>query len=232
MKIVIIHGQNHNGATYKIAHSLGEKIGGEIKEFYLPKDFGDFCVGCKTCFMNGEENCPHRNNYKKILDAIDESDVIILSSPVYVFHASGSMKAFLDHLGYRWMAHRPSELMFKKQGIAITTAAGAGVKSTLKDMTDSLFYLGTGKIYKYGLAIRTLSFDKMKEKKKKNVEKKTNKIAKKVLKKDGKVKPGFKTKAFFSIMRMVEKNNGTTEIDAAYWKEKGWLGKKRPWKNK
>ena len=84
MKTVIIHGQNHKGATYHIAHQLADKIGGELTEFFLPRDFGEFCIGC----------------------------VIILASPVYVFHATGAMKAFLDHYGYRWMVHRPAPGMF------------------------------------------------------------------------------------------------------------------------
>ena len=46
MKTVIIHGQSHMGSTYHIAHELAEKIGGEITEFFLPRDFGEFCVGC------------------------------------------------------------------------------------------------------------------------------------------------------------------------------------------
>ena len=232
MKIVIIHGQNHLGTTYKIAHDLGLKIGGELTEFFLPKDFDVFCVGCNTCFKKSEENCPHRAKLKVILDKMDEADVVILDSPVYCFHVSGAMKAFLDHLGYRWMAHRPNEKVFKKQAVAITTAAGAGVKSTLKDMMDSLFYMGYGKRYKFGLAIQAYDYDSMKDKKKKKIEKNINKIAKKINKKDGKVKPGFKTKAFFSIIRLIEKGSGTTELDQKYWKEQGWLGKKRPWKNK
>lgn len=229
MKIVIIHGQNHKGSTYKIAHDLAEKVNGEIKEFFLPKDFDEFCIGCNTCFYKDEEKCPHREKLKPIIDAIDECDLLILESPVYVFHVTGQMKAFLDHLGHRWMAHRPNELMFKKQAVAITTAAGAGVKSTLKDMTDSLFYLGTGKIYKFGLAIQAKTYDDIKPKKKKKIEKNVNKIAKKIVKKNGKIKPGFKTKAFFGIIRLIEKGHGTTEKDKTYWNEKGWLNKKRPW---
>ena len=49
LKAVIIHGQNHKGSTYHIAHMLAEKIEGEITEFFLPRDFGEFCVGCNTC---------------------------------------------------------------------------------------------------------------------------------------------------------------------------------------
>ena len=54
MKIVIIHGQSHKGSTYHIAHMLAEKIGSDIKEFFLPKDFGEFCVGCTKCFTESE----------------------------------------------------------------------------------------------------------------------------------------------------------------------------------
>ena len=50
MKIVIIHGQSHKGSTYHIAHMLAEKISSDIKEFFLPKDFGEFCVGCTKCY--------------------------------------------------------------------------------------------------------------------------------------------------------------------------------------
>lgn len=140
MKTVIIHGQSHKGSTYHIAHALAEKIGGECKEFFLPKDFDKFCVGCNQCFMEGEKKCPHYEALLPITKAMDEADVIILASPVYVYHATGAMKAFLDHYGYRWMVHRPEESMFRKQGVCICTAAGAGLSSTNKDMADSLFF--------------------------------------------------------------------------------------------
>lgn len=119
MKIVIINGQNHKGSTNHIAVSLANKVGGEIKEFFLPRDFNEFCLGCTSCFMKNENTCPHYEKLKPITDALLESDLIILASPVYVFHASGAMKSLLDHYGYMWMAHRPEESMFKKQGIAI-----------------------------------------------------------------------------------------------------------------
>lgn len=38
MKIVIIHGQSHKGSTYHIANIVAEKIGGEKKEFFLPRE--------------------------------------------------------------------------------------------------------------------------------------------------------------------------------------------------
>lgn len=229
MKTVIIHGQNHKGSTYNIARQVADKIGGEVKEFFLPKDFGEFCVGCSTCFLKDEKKCPHFEKLKPITKAMDDADVIILASPVYVYHATGSMKAFLDHYGWRWMVHRPDEKMFKKQGVCISTAAGAGMKSTNKDMADSLFFWGVAKIYKYGIAVAATDWNSVNDKKKTEIEKATSSIANKIIKNHGKAKPGIKTKGFFNLMRMLQKK-GWNETDVNYWKEKGWDKKSRPWK--
>lgn len=230
MKTVIIHGQSHKGSTYQIVQILAKKIGGEVTEFFLPRDFGEFCVGCSRCFMETETKCPHFEKCKPLTDAMDEADVIILASPVYVYHVTGAMKAFLDHYGYRWMVHRPQESMFAKQGICISTAAGAGMKSTNKDMADSLFFWGVGRIYRYGEAVAAIDWKGVNEKKRRSIEKNTSRIAKKVLTHAGTVKPGMKTKLFFGIMRLLQKN-GFNKADAQYWKEKGWTGKKRPWRS-
>ncbi|MBQ1659171.1 MAG: NAD(P)H-dependent oxidoreductase [Clostridia bacterium] len=229
MRTVIIHGQSHKGSTYHIAHELAEKLGGEITEFFLPKDFGEMCCGCTKCFMESEDKCPHYQKLLPITKAIDEADVIILASPVYVFHATGAMKSFLDHYGYRWMVHRPEQSMFGKQGVCISTAAGAGMKSTNKDMADSMFYWGIAKIYRYGIPAAAVNWEGVSEKKKKAIDKATSSIASKIIRRNGKVKPGLKTRIIFSVMRMMQKN-GFNPKDMEYWNEKGWTGKKRPWK--
>ena len=229
MRTVIIHGQSHKGSTYHIAHELAEKLGGEITEFFLPKDFGEMCCGCTKCFMESEDKCPHYQKLLPITKAIDEADVIILASPVYVFHATGAMKSLLDHYGYRWMVHRPEQSMFGKQGVCISTAAGAGMKSTNKDMADSLFYWGIAKIYRYGIPAAAVNWEGVSEKKKKAIYKATSSIASKIIRRNGKVKPGLKTRIIFSVMRMMQKN-GFNPKDMEYWNEKGWTGKKRPWK--
>ena len=229
MKIVIIHGQSHKGSTYHIAHLLGEKTGGEITEFFLPKDFGEMCLGCTTCFIKDEHKCPHYKKLAPLTQAMDEADVIILASPVYVYHCTGAMKAFLDHYGYRWMVHRPEPRMFQKQGVCISTAAGAGMKSTNRDMADSLFFWGVAKIYKFGMAVAAVDWDGVDDKKKKIIEKKTSDIADKLRRRNGKIKPSVKTRGMFSIMRALQKK-GFNQADVEYWKEKGWTEKKRPWK--
>ncbi len=229
MKVTVIHGQSHKGSTYHIAHSLAEKLGGELKEVFLPRDFGELCVGCCSCFNESEEKCPHYEKLAPLTQAIDEADVIILASPVYVYHCTGAMKAFLDHYGYRWMVHSPEGAMFTKQGVCICTAAGAGIKSALKDMTDSMFFWGTAKIYKIGCAVAAVNWQSVSEKKKSAVDRQTSSLVRKIAGRSGRAKPGLKTRALFFAMHLMQRN-GFNPRDVKHWKEHGWTGKERPWK--
>lgn len=231
MRVVIINGQNHKGSTYHMGRILAEKITDEanICEFFLPRDMPHFCCGCTRCFIEDETLCPHYDYIKPITQAMDMADVLIFTSPVYVYHATGSMKALLDHYGFRWMVHRPEERMFSKQAVCLSTAAGGGMKSTCKDIKDSMFFWGIGKIYCYGAAVRAISWKEVSEKTKQKIEKKTDILADKIIKTNGKVRIPIKTRIFFNFVRFLQKKEWNPK-DVAYWKEKGWNKKKRPWK--
>ena len=230
MKIVMINGQNHKGSTYHIGKMLADKVAGELTEFFLPRDFSEYCIGCTQCIVNAEEKCPGFEKQQPILKALDEADLIILTSPVYVYHVTGAMKNFLDHLGYRWMVHRPRQEMFHKQAVCISTAAGAGTKSTNQDMADSLFYWGVPKIYRIGIAVRAMSWSRVSDRTRADIDKKTTRIAQQIRKNHGKVHVGLKTKLYFHVMRMLQKKSGWCEPDVKYWDEMGWKGSARPWK--
>ena len=229
IKTVLIHGQNHEGSTCHIARMLAEKIGGEMTEFFLPRDFDEFCVGCLNCFSGREEKCPHYEKLAPITKALDEADVIILASPVYVYHATGAMKAFLDHYAHRWMVHRPEEAMFRKQGICIATAAGGGMKSTVQDMADSMFFWGIARTYRLGMAVAAVNWGGISKRKKKKIEKKTSALAGKIVKRNGMIKPSLKTRLFFFGMHLFQRK-GFNETDREYWNRKGWTKRVRPWK--
>lgn len=233
MKVALINGQNHKGSTYHVGRILAEKLtdSENISEFFLPKDMPGFCLGCARCIMEDEKLCPHRSYMEPILSAVDDSDVLIFTSPVYVFHATGSMKALLDHFAYRWMPHRPEEKMFSKQGVCIATAAGAGMKSTIKDMRDSLNFWGVGKIYSYGIAVNAIKWDEVPEKKKARIKRKTDSLARNISRHEGNFRPALKTLLWFYGIRLMQKKP-LNAVDGAYWKEKGWTESKRPWKKK
>lgn len=209
---------------------FADSLGAEVKEFFLPRDFGNDCVGCNRCLLTSEEACPHRERILPIIKAMDEADVIVLASPVYVYHVTGAMKSFLDHLAYRWMLHRPNPDMFFKIGVCISTAAGGGTKSANKDMSDSMLFWGVGKIYGYGALVRAVSWNKVGEDRKARIKKEIERLAKKVKRKVGKVRPSLKTKIYFGVMRMLHKRLDIAPPDKEHWNKYGWRGKNRPWK--
>ena len=79
------------------------------------------------------------------------------------------------------------------------------------------------------MTVSAMNWDGVSEKKKAAIEKATDSLAAKLVKKHGRIKPGIKTRCFFFIFHLIQKK-GWNEADAKYWQEKGWTGKKRPWK--
>ena len=97
MKITMIHGQNHKGSTYHIGRMLAEALEPEanITEFFLPRDLNHFCTGCFSC-VKDESKCPFYDKKRKILDEVEQADLLIFTTPTYCMRASAPMKSFLD----------------------------------------------------------------------------------------------------------------------------------------
>ena len=51
------------------------------------------CIGCENCLIKGD--CIFKDDLADIMDAIKESDGVILTSPVYMENVSGMLKIFL-----------------------------------------------------------------------------------------------------------------------------------------
>ena len=229
MKIVIIHGQSHEGSTCMVARELAAKVGGEIQEFFLPRDFDQPCRGCFTCFKTDLSKCPHFPALEPLATAILNADLLILASPVYVYHATGQMLSFLDHFGTWWVVHRTRPEMSGKQAVAICTAAGGGLKSTAKDMADSLEMWGVRKVYKLGAGVQALSPGEIPDRIARNIHRKTDKLAGKIRKNAGKRGCNGRAKKWFYLIRFAHKHFPPMEPDYGYWEERGWHGKRRPW---
>lgn len=234
MKILMINGTMREGSTYRIAKMFIERVTlsqDTVTELFLPKDMPEFCRGCGICIRMDEKRCPDYLIYmRRITRMIDEADLLVFTTPTYVYHASGQMKALLDHYGYRWMVHRPEGSMFKKQAVCFSTAAGAGTKKAIKDITDSLRYWGVGRVYTYGIAVRSMEWNDVDKSIKDKIDKDLYKLMYKITHDTEKVKPSFSVKMLFYIMRSMHRKQGMQKIDTDYWKDMGWLGKKRPWK--
>lgn len=231
MKIVLIHGQNHKGSSYHIGRMIADKITceTEITEFFLPKDLNHFCTGCYSC-IEDESKCPFYSEKRRIMEAVEQADLLVFTTPTYCMRASAPMKSFIDLTFTYWMVHKPRACMFEKKAVVVSTAAGTGTNTAIKDIVTALEYWGIPSIRKYGVSVQASGWNMVSDEKKSQIDKKTTQLAKK-LSLNRKPNVGIKTKMLFNMMRMMQKKGwGSGEAEKVYWQEKGWLDRKRPWK--
>lgn len=238
MNITVINGTEKHGVTYRLKEMFlaGLKNKANITEYYLPKDCPGFCNGCISCMIKGENTCKDAEYIGRIEKSLWEADLIVMTSPAYVFHTTGAMKAFLDHFAYRWLPHRPAPEMFGKRAVILTQCLGAGARSAAKDIKHSLSWWGISKIGIFtGALMGDIVWDKLTEKKQAELTGKVRKLSQKFAHMDY-TKPARTnviTKIRFSFCRMMQKSlhkNDPGYLDGKYWAEQGWLGKIRPWK--
>lgn len=235
MKITVINGIQHHGSTWHCKDLLLQNIAShletEVTEFYLPRDMSHFCAGCFSCFLKGEDSCPHADQIKPVVAALEAADLVILTSPVYGLDVSGQMKALLDHLCFMWFSHRPNPQLFNTVGVSITTTAGAGLSHTTKTMQNSLKFWGAKKRFTSKQAVAALKWSDIPEKKRRKIEKDlaalSHQVVQAVATIDQRRSPLF-AKMMFNVMKRMMKNNGWNPKDREYWREKGWLDGTKP----
>jgi multimeric flavodoxin WrbA len=217
MNITIIYGQQHHGNTYKLTQMLLTQLSDTettIREFSvngMPQ-----CVGCCQCIMKDERLCPHRDRTDPIITAMENADIIIFASPNYCFEMTGQMKSFCDHLAYRWMIHRPYD-MRRKIGVAISTTAGGGAFSVTKSIKRQMQWWSIGRVFRLNLAIWADSIEKMPEKRRHKLEKRVEKLAKKIKHIGSNPHPCIKVKLLFRIMKKLHSKEGWNEVETVYW---------------
>lgn len=234
MKVVQINGQNHLGSSRQMGRMVAEKLAedAEITEFFLPRDLNHFCLGCYRC-LSDEKDCPFYEEKARILQAIEEAQVLIFTTPTYCMRASAPMKAFIDLTFIHWLPHRPLKSNFSKRAVVVSSAAGAGARSAMGDIVTCLRYWGVPDIRTLGASVAATRWEEVSPKKKDAIGKKAEKIARK-LRKAGPARAGLKTRFLFYLMRLGIKQQAASGSvlsgDAAYWQANGWLADKRPWK--
>ncbi len=233
MKITVIYAtqRKSKSSTYNIAQRFIRQLSDAdtvITEFFLPESMPKFCRGCWNCFTDFTK-CPDYGYLKPIIESMCEADLLIFTAPVYVYHVPGQLKAFLDHFGYQWMAHQPRKEMFSKQALLISTAAGAGTRSALKDLKDSMTFWGISRIYAFGRNIHASDWDTVEEKKKHELQKQIDKLSIKIKADSRNIRVSLKVKALFYAMRYMHKKFRFNPADVQHWEAHGWLEKERPW---
>jgi multimeric flavodoxin WrbA len=232
-KAVIITGTEVKGCTYHMKEAFIRGLEGalEIVEFTLPKDMPHFCCGCKICFVDSEDHCPHAKTVMTIWNAMRDADLIVFAEPVYAMHSPGQVKALLDHLCCHWMVHRPEPAMFTKHAAILTQSIGAPNGSAQKDIATSLSWMGVPSIRRLGFGLMEgVIWDELSEKRRHKIETKIMRFASRFVDKKP-ARKTLKTRILFFITRQIHKgllqNEATPSADNKHWIDHGWIKEKK-----
>ncbi|MBH1939747.1 NAD(P)H-dependent oxidoreductase [Mobilitalea sibirica] len=229
MNIVVLNGTPVKGITYHMKEMFLSHMRdkNQVTEFY-PKDFPPFCVGCKACFLRGEEKCPHYNLMEPIWNATLNADLLVFAYPVYALRAPASIKSVLDHYCVHWMAHRPEPEMFEKTAVIITNSVGAPNGSAQKDVKTSMSWMGVSKVYTYGVGMMgDIFWNEIKDKNRIMLERKMESLANKVTIVKPRRRKSLKVNMFFLMCKKIHKSALKSEtelsLDTKHYIKHGWI---------
>ena len=226
MNVVAITGTGVKGCTHRMMQlfldGLGE--GNEVRSFVLPGDGPPYCLGCKTCFFHGEDQCPHADTVMPVWQAMLNADLIVLAYPVYALRAPAQVKALLDHLCVHWFVHRPDPRMFSKRAVILTQAIGFIYRAALKDVSTSLSWLGVSDIRKLGVGLmEDVYWDKLSQKRRDTITKKVLRLSARIQRADSKPSMSLSVWQKFTVCKLMHrkfaKDPEPLSADDRYWKE-------------
>ena len=97
-----------------------------------------WCKGCKVCFNDSEKRCPNQDDLFIIRKKMQEADIIIIGSYVYVEDISGGLKNWIDRMAFS--CHPP---FLNGKVVYLYTVSGAGAsKHAIKSIKHAIISWG------------------------------------------------------------------------------------------
>ena len=110
MKLIAVCGSaRKQGNTAKMLYQVieGAKSVGAETEFVNLFDLNyKDCISCFSCKLKDSKSfghCQLKDELKPLLERIEQSDAIVLGSPVYYGNLSGQMRSFTDRLLFQYL---------------------------------------------------------------------------------------------------------------------------------
>ena len=75
-----------------------ESAGASVEYIKLKDKDIHYCAGCYQCWTKTPGECIYKDDMGELRKKIREADLVIFSSPLYIFNVTGIMKNFLDRL--------------------------------------------------------------------------------------------------------------------------------------
>ena len=139
MKVIGFNGSaRKNGNTSVIIQKVFDVLqseGIETELIHLGPKSVNGCLACWKCFKNQNGKCIQTKDKLNVwVEKMNESDGIILGSPVYVAELTAQLKAFIDRTCLVAMAN--GNMFKRKVGAGVVVARRAGTVSTFHSINS------------------------------------------------------------------------------------------------
>jgi multimeric flavodoxin WrbA len=103
LKVTAFNGspQAEKGNTHVMVEAFLEgagRAGAETENIFLAHKKIHFCMGCFSCWLKTPSKCAIRDDMDELLPKMQNSDLTIFATPLYVDNVTGLMKNFMDRL--------------------------------------------------------------------------------------------------------------------------------------
>lgn len=179
--LVFIASPHKNGNTAVLLESFLKGISGYIEIINVFDKNIKPCIDCKYCHNHKE--CVLKDDMVDIYKKIEESDNIVVASPVYFSFVPAPLKTIIDRLQVNWSGKfiRKDFLVGskKKVGVLIMTA-GSNVENVFKPIEYAMkqFFIITGAEFSH--KIYALNTDKLPIEKNEEIKNRAFSIAKSI----------------------------------------------------
>ncbi len=99
MHILVVVGSGvKSGNTAKLAQAFVEgakEAGHQTDYIFLGEKRIEGCRGCGAC-QKGNKGCAVKDDMQELYPLLEESDMVVLASPLYFWTISGRLKSFVD----------------------------------------------------------------------------------------------------------------------------------------
>jgi len=209
--VVIINGSIRKMGTFSLLKRIESLLGDCEVTFLNIKDFDiKPCIGCENCIREG--TCNIKDEVNVILSRINQSDGLIIGSPIYLRHISGYLKVLIDR-GCAWYHRSP---LVGKPVFFVTTTQVTGSKAAIRYLSDLSVQWGTintghisRNMFNLDNEVEGRALDKFKH----YLEEENRKD----------YRPSFKQIIEFNTQKVLGVN--IIPLDMEYWEEKGYVDK-------
>ncbi len=114
-KVLILSGSPRRGGNSDILCDQfmkgAQEAGNEVEKIFVAGKKIGYCRACYFC-KDHKGECAIKDDMAEVLQKMLDSDVIVLSSPVYFYSISAQLKAVIDRTVARWLEFKDKEFYY------------------------------------------------------------------------------------------------------------------------